>query len=432
MSTPTTRVAFHTMGCKTNFSETSTISREMMAHGLQQVSFRDKADVYVLNSCSVTENADKEARKLIRQARRCNPDATVAVIGCYAQLKPAEIAAIPGVELVVGAAEKFNLFAHLSSLKKNGKATVIQSPIEAVQSFQPSFSAAERTRTYLKIQDGCNYNCSFCTIPLARGRSRNDNIANTVNIAQQIAITEAREIVLTGVNIGDYGSSSDENFFQLIQALDNVNGIDRFRISSIEPNLLTDEIIAFCAHSKKFVPHFHIPLQSGTDSILRRMKRRYDTALYSSKIEKINDLIPDCCIGVDVIVGFPGEEEDDFLATRSFLKNLDISYLHVFTFSDRVNTEAASLNNKVSKDEKSYRSKIMHMISDEKRFEFYEKCLKQIRPVLFERSVNGMNQGYTDNYIKVQVAADMNYENKLLEVTLNKNNGSYMSGLFKE
>ena len=432
MSTPTTRVAFHTMGCKTNFSETSTISREMMAHGLQQVSFRDKADVYVLNSCSVTENADKEARKLIRQARRRNPDATVAVIGCYAQLQPAEIAAIPGVELVVGAAEKFNLFAHLSSLKANGKATVIQSPIETVQSFQPSFSAAERTRTYLKIQDGCNYNCSFCTIPLARGRSRNDNIANTVNIAQQIAITEAREIVLTGVNIGDYGSSSDENFFQLIQALDNVNGIDRFRISSIEPNLLTDEIIAFCAHSKKFVPHFHIPLQSGTDSILRRMKRRYDTALYSSKIEKINNLIPDCCIGVDVIVGFPGEEEDDFLATRSFLKNLDISYLHVFTFSDRVNTEAASLNNKVSKDEKSYRSKIMHMISDEKRFEFYEKCLKQIRPVLFERSVNGMNQGYTDNYIKVQVAADMNYENKLLEVTLNKNHGSYMSGLFKE
>ena len=432
MSTPTTRVAFHTMGCKTNFSETSTISREMMAYGLQQVSFRDTADVYVLNSCSVTENADKEARKLIRQARRRNPDATVAVIGCYAQLQPAEIAAIPGVELVVGAAEKFNLFAHLSSLKANGKATVIQSPIETVQSFQPSFSAAERTRTYLKIQDGCNYNCSFCTIPLARGRSRNDNIANTVNIAQQIAVTEAREIVLTGVNIGDYGSSGDENFFQLIQALDNVNGIDRFRISSIEPNLLTDEIIAFCAHSKKFVPHFHIPLQSGTDSILRRMKRRYDTALYSSKIEKINNLIPDCCIGVDVIVGFPGEEEDDFLATRSFLKNLDISYLHVFTFSDRVNTEAASLNNKVSKDEKSYRSKIMHMISDEKRFEFYEKCLKQIRPVLFERSVNGMNQGYTDNYIKVQVAADMNYENKLLEVTLNKNHGSYMSGLFKE
>ena len=432
MSTPTTRVAFHTMGCKTNFSETSTISREMMTYGLQQVSFRDTADVYVLNSCSVTENADKEARKLIRQARRRNPDATVAVIGCYAQLQPAEIAAIPGVELVVGAAEKFNLFAHLSSLKANGKATVIQSPIATVQSFQPSFSAAERTRTYLKIQDGCDYNCSFCTIPLARGRSRSDNIANTVNIAQKIAATEAREIVLTGVNIGDYGSSSDENFFQLIQALDNVNGIDRFRISSIEPNLLTDEIIAFCAHSKKFVPHFHIPLQSGTDSILRQMKRRYDTALYSSKIEKINDLIPDCCIGVDVIVGFPGEEEDDFLATRSFLKNLDISYLHVFTFSDRVNTEAASLNNKVSKDEKSYRSKIMHMISDEKRFEFYEKCLKQIRPVLFERSVNGMNQGYTDNYIKVQVAADMNYENKLLEVTLNKNHGSYMSGLFKE
>jgi len=432
MSTPTTRVAFHTMGCKTNFSETSTISREMMAYGMQQVSFRDTADVYVLNSCSVTENADKEARKLIRQARRRNPDATVAVIGCYAQLQPAEIAAIPGVELVVGAAEKFNLFAHLSSLKANGKATVIQSPIETVQSFQPSFSAAERTRTYLKIQDGCDYNCSFCTIPLARGCSRSNNIANTVNIAQQIAATEAREIVLTGVNIGDYGASGDENFFQLIQALDNVDGIDRFRISSIEPNLLSDEIITFCAHSKKFVPHFHIPLQSGTDSILRRMKRRYDTALYSSRIETINNLIPDCCIGVDVIVGFPGEEEKDFLATRSFLNSLDISYLHVFTFSERLNTEAASLDNQVPQEEKAYRSKTLHKLSDEKRHAFQDKFLAQVRPVLFERSVNGMSQGYTDNYIRVQVAADMNYENRLLEVTLNKNHGPYMNGLVTE
>ena len=432
MSTPTTRVAFHTMGCKTNFSETSTISREMMAYGLQQVSFRDTADVYVLNSCSVTENADKEARKLIRQARRRNPDATVAVIGCYAQLQPAEIAAIPGVELVVGAAEKFNLFAHLSSLKANRKATVIQSPIETVQSFQPSFSAAERTRTYLKIQDGCDYNCSFCTIPLARGRSRSDNIANTVNIAQQIAATEAREIVLTGVNIGDYGASGDENFFQLIQALDNVDGIDRFRISSIEPNLLSDEIITFCAHSKKFVPHFHIPLQSGTDSILRRMKRRYDTALYSSRIEKINNLMPDCCIGVDVIVGFPGEEEEEFLTTQSFLDSLDISYLHVFTFSERENTVAASLDNQVPQEEKAYRSKTLHKLSDEKRHAFQDKFLAQVRPVLFERSVNGMSQGYTDNYIRVQVAADMNYENRLLEVTLNKNHGPYMNGLVTE
>ena len=432
MSTPTTRVAFHTMGCKTNFSETSTISREMMAYGLQQVSFRDKADVYVLNSCSVTENADKEARKLIRQARRRNPDAAVAVIGCYAQLQPAEIAAIPGVELVVGAAEKFNLFAHLSSLKANGKATVIQYPIETVQSFQPSFSAAERTRTYLKIQDGCNYNCSFCTIPLARGRSRSDNIANTVNIAQKIAATEAREIVLTGVNIGDYGVDSDENFFQLLQALDNVDGIDRFRISSIEPNLLSDEIINFCAHSKKFVPHFHIPLQSGTDSILRRMKRRYDTALYSSRIEKIINLMPDCCIGVDVIVGFPGEGEEEFLTTQYFLDSLDISYLHVFTFSERENTVAASLDNQVPHDEKAYRSKILHKLSDEKRHAFQDKFLTQIRPVLFERSVNGMSKGYTDNYIRVQVAADMNYENRLLEVILNKNHGPYMNGLVTE
>ena len=432
MSTPTTRVAFHTMGCKTNFSETSTISREMMAYGMEQVSFRDTADIYVLNSCSVTENADKEARKLIRQARRRNPDATIAVIGCYAQLQPAEIAAIPGVELVVGAAEKFNLFAHLSSLKANGKATVIQSPIATVQSFQPSFSAAERTRTYLKIQDGCDYNCSFCTIPLARGRSRSDNIANTVNIAQQIAATEAREIVLTGVNIGDYGASGDENFFQLIQALDNVDGIDRFRISSIEPNLLSDEIITFCAHSKKFVPHFHIPLQSGTDSILRRMKRRYDTALYSSRIEKINNLMPDCCIGVDVIVGFPGEGKEDFLTTQSFLDSLDISYLHVFTFSERENTVAASLDNQVPQEEKAYRSKTLHILSDEKRHAFQDKFLTQVRPVLFEQSVNGMSQGYTDNYIRVQVAADINYENKLLDVTLNKNHGPYMNGLVTE
>jgi threonylcarbamoyladenosine tRNA methylthiotransferase MtaB len=432
MSTPTTRVAFHTMGCKTNFSETSTISREMMAHGLQQVSFRDKADVYVLNSCSVTENANKEARKLIRQARRRNPDAAVAVIGCYAQLQPTEIAAIPGVELVVGAAEKFNLFAHLSSLKANGKATVIQSPIETVQSFQPSFSATERTRTYLKIQDGCNYNCSFCTIPLARGRSRSDNIVNTVNIAQQIADTEAREIVLTGVNIGDYGVNGNEDFFQLIQALDNVDGIDRFRISSIEPNLLSDEIITFCAHSKKFVPHFHIPLQSGADTILRRMKRRYDTALYSSRIKQINNLMPDCCIGVDVIVGFPGEGVEDFLTTRSFLDSLDISYLHVFTFSERENTVAASLDNQVPQEEKSYRSKTLHMLSDEKRYAFQDKFLTQARPVLFERSVNGINQGYTDNYIRVHVAADMNYENRLLEVTLNNNYGPYMNGLVTE
>ena len=386
----------------------------------------------MLNSCSVTENADKEARKLIRQARRRNPNAAVAVIGCYAQLQPTDIAVIPGVELVVGAAEKFNLFAHLSSLKANGKATVIQSPIETVQSFQPSFSTTERTRSYLKIQDGCNYNCSFCTIPLARGRSRSDNIVNTVNIAQQIADTEAREIVLTGVNIGDYGVDDNEDFLQLIQALDNVDGIDRFRISSIEPNLLSDEVITFCAHSKKFVPHFHIPLQSGADSILRRMKRRYDTALYSSRIKQINNLIPDCCIGVDVIVGFPGEEVEDFLTTRSFLDSLDISYLHVFTFSERENTVAACLDNQVPQEEKAYRSKRLHMLSDEKRYSFHDRFLTHTRPVLFERSVNGMNQGYTDNYIKVHVAADMNYENRLLEVTLNKNYGPYMNGLVAE
>ena len=418
MSTPTTRVAFHTMGCKTNFSETSTISREMMAYGLQQVSFRDTADVYVLNSCSVTENADKEARKLIRQARRRNPDATVAVIGCYAQLQPAEIAAIPGVELVVGAAEKFNLFAHLSSLKANGKATVIQSPIETVQSFQPSFSAAERTRTYLKIQDGCDYNCSFCTIPFARGRSRSDNIANTVNIAQQIAATEAREIVLTGVNIGDYGASGDENLFQLIQALDNVDGIDRFRISSIEPNLLSDEIITFCAHSKKFVPHFHIPLQSGTDSILRRMKRRYDTALYSSRIETINNLIPDCCIGVDVIVGFPGEEEKDFLATRSFLNSLDISYLHVFSYSMRNNTDAVKIEDKIPNDIITERSKMLHRLSMMKKRHFYNNNIGSVKWILIENFEDGFLFGHSENYIPVRISGSPNDVNKIIPVRL--------------
>ena len=289
-----------------------------------------------------------------------------------------------------------------------------------------------RDSSYLKIQDGCNYNCSFCTIPLARGRSRSDTIANTLNIAQQIADTEAREIVLTGVNIGDYGVDGNEDFFQLIQALDNVDGIDRFRISSIEPNLLSDEIITFCAHSKKFVPHFHIPLQSGTDSILRRMKRRYDTDLYSSRIEKINNLMPDCCIGVDVIVGFPGEGKEEFLTTQSFLDSLDISYLHVFSFSERENTVAASLDKQVPQEEKAYRSNTLHILSDEKRHTFQDKFLTQFRPVLFERSVNGMSQGYTDNYIRVQVMADMNYENKLMKVLLNKNHGPYMNGVVTE
>ena len=287
MSTPTTKVAFHTMGCKTNFSDTSTISNEMLSHGYQKVSYKEEADIYVLNTCSVTENADKEARKLIRQARRRNPYAKIAVIGCYAQLQPDQISNIAGVDLVLGASEKFNLLTHLNSLNDNNQSKIVRLPINQNNSFQSSFTNGERTRSYLKIQDGCNYNCSFCTIPLARGRSRSDTIENTVKIAQNIADSGAKEIVLTGINIGDFGSTNNENFFQLIKTLDNLKGIERFRISSIEPNLLSNDIISFCANSNKFVPHFHIPLQSGSDSILQRMKRRYNTHLYNSRVEHI-------------------------------------------------------------------------------------------------------------------------------------------------
>ena len=287
MSTPTTKVAFHTMGCKTNFSDTSTISNEMLSHGYQKVSYKEEADIYVLNTCSVTENADKEARKLIRQARRRNPYAKIAVIGCYAQLQPDQISNIAGVDLVLGASEKFNLLTHLNSLNDNNESKIVRLPINQNNSFQSSFTNGERTRSYLKIQDGCNYNCSFCTIPLARGRSRSDTIENTVKIAQNIADSGAKEIVLTGINIGDFGSTNNENFFQLIKTLDNLKGIERFRISSIEPNLLSNEIISFCANSNKFVPHFHIPLQSGSDSILQSMKRRYNTDLYKSRVEHI-------------------------------------------------------------------------------------------------------------------------------------------------
>ena len=316
MSTPTTRIAFHTMGCKTNFSETSTISSEMQRYGYEKVSYKDEADIYVLNTCSVTENADKEARKLIRKARRLNPFAKIAVIGCYAQLQPEQISKIHGVDLVLGASEKFNLLSHLNSLNGTNESKIITSTIKNISSFQPSFTNGERTRSYLKIQDGCNYNCSFCTIPLARGRSRSDTIENTVKIAQNIADSGAKEIVLTGINIGDFGSEKDESFLQLIMTLDNLKGIERFRISSIEPNLLSDEIISFCADSNKFVPHFHIPLQSGSDSILKSMKRRYNTDLYKSRVEYIKELIPDCCIGVDVIVGYPGEGEEHFEQTK--------------------------------------------------------------------------------------------------------------------
>ena len=427
MSTPRTSIAFHTMGCKTNFSETSTISSEMLSHGYKKVSYKDKADIYVLNTCSVTENADKEARKLIRQARRLNPVAKIAVIGCYAQLQPGQISTIPGVDLVLGAKEKFNLLSHLNTLNEKNESTIVRSPIGNTKSFYPSFTNGERTRSYLKVQDGCNYSCTFCTIPMARGRSRSDTIKNTVKIAQKIADAGTKEIVLTGINIGDFGSDG-EDFLQLIATLDNIKGIDRFRISSIEPNLLTDDIISFCADSNKFVPHFHIPLQSGSNPILKNMKRRYTTNLYESRVHFIKQLIPDCCIGVDVIVGYPGEENDHFKETKVFLESLDISYLHVFSYSQRKDTLAATMENHVTKEEKELRSKALHILSNEKRHQFYNQFENTVRPVLIEKSNNIITQGFTDNYIKVHIEENISIQNTIVSVLLKKNNGSYMEG----
>ena len=428
MSTPVKRVAFHTLGCKLNFSETATISRDFISYGFKKVDYQDEADIYVLNTCSVTENADKEARKLIRQAKRRNPDSSVAVIGCYAQLKPNDISTIEGLDIVLGANEKFNLLNHLNSIELNRGTKVIQSKIDYVHKFTPSYSSGERTRSFLKIQDGCDYTCSFCTIPLARGSSRNDTIENTVKTAQKVAESGTREIVLTGVNIGDFGKGSRETFFDLIRELDNLKGIDRLRFSSIEPNLLTEEIIEFCALSKKIMPHFHVPLQSGSDKILSSMRRRYKRRLYEERVNKIKSVIQDACIGVDVIVGFPGETENDFLDTYSFLNELDISYLHVFTYSERANTDAIGLEDAVSKDKRVERSKMLHILSDKKQRSFNEKLINTIRPVLFENIKNGRLTGHTDNYVQVCVAGKSDLINTIRHVNLTVNQGSYMDG----
>ena len=428
MSTPTKRIALHTLGCKLNFSETATISRDFIQHGFEKVDYQDKADIYVLNTCSVTENADKEARKLIRQAKRRNPDSTVAVIGCYAQLKPNDIAIIDGVDIVLGAEEKFNLLNHLDGIDLNVGTQVIQSKIDHVHKFTPSYSSGERTRSFLKVQDGCDYTCSFCTIPLARGESRNDTIENTMKTAREVAKTDSREIVLTGVNIGDFGKGTSESFFDLVQQLDMLDGIDRIRISSIEPNLLTNEIIEFCAESNKFMPHFHIPLQSGSDKILGAMRRRYKRDLYEERTEKINSIIPDVCIGVDVIVGFPGETDDDFLDTYNFLNELNISYLHVFTYSERENTDAAKMGEVVSKEKRTERSKMLHILSDKKRRYFHEKFINQNRPVLFENMKNGKLLGHTDNYIQIQVDGGFDLINTIHPVKMILNHGAAVDG----
>ena len=428
MSTPTKRVAFHTLGCKLNYSETSTISRDFITKGFEKVEYRDHADIYVINTCSVTENADKEARKLIRQAKRLNPESNVAVIGCYAQLKPEEIAAIDGVDLVIGSEEKFNLLDHLNELGQKEDNTIIRSNIEHVHSFKPSYSIGDRTRSYLKVQDGCDYTCSFCTIPLARGKSRSGNIQTTLKIAQEVALKGAKEIVLTGVNIGDFGVGSDENLLQLLIELDNIEGVERFRISSIEPNLLYDDIIAFCNASKKFVPHFHIPLQSGSNKILKGMRRRYDQTIYRKKINKIISSNPETCIGVDVMVGFPGESDKEFLETYNFINDIDISYLHVFTYSERPNTPAKKINEAISKKVRTERSKMLHILSQKKRRYFYNKFINTDREVLFESSRNGKLVGHTDNYIKVETDNIPGLVNEIHSVKLIENRGEFVMG----
>jgi threonylcarbamoyladenosine tRNA methylthiotransferase MtaB len=428
MSTPTKRVAFHTLGCKLNFSETATISRDFIRHGFEKVDYRDEADIYVLNTCSVTENADKEARKLIRQAKRRNPNSSIAVIGCYAQLKPNDIAAIEGVDIVLGAEEKFNLLNHLDSIDLNIGTKVIQSEIDHLHTFTPSYSSGERTRSFLKVQDGCDYTCSFCTIPLARGESRSDTIESTMKTAREVAATDAREIVLTGVNIGDFGKGSHETFFDLIHQLDLLDGIDRIRISSIEPNLITNEIIEFCAKSEKLMPHFHVPLQSGSDKILNAMRRRYKRSLFEGRVLKIKECIPDACIGVDVIVGFPGETDDDFLDTYHFLNELDISYLHVFTYSERPNTDADEMGKVVSKEKRAERSKMLHILSDKKRRFFHDQFIEKNRPVLFENMKNGKLTGHTDNYIHVQVEGDLDLINTIHQVKLIVNHRTFVDG----
>ena len=416
------KVAFYTLGCKLNYSETSTISRKMEEAGYQKVDFTETPDIFIINTCSVTENADKKCHKIVREARAISPDAYVAIIGCYAQLKPQEIAGIPGVDAVLGAAEKFRLVELLDGFVRPAQAQVFASDIDQVKTFNTSYSIYDRTRTFLKVQDGCDYSCTFCTIPLARGSSRSDSTHNILKSAREIAQTEVKEIVLTGVNTGDFGlqgGERKERFIDLIRALDEVEGIERFRISSIEPNLLSDEIIEFVAASKRFVPHFHIPLQSGSNKILKLMRRRYQRELYAARVEKIKATMPDCCIGVDVIVGFPGETHEDFLETYQFLNELNISYLHVFTYSERDNTVAATLPGSVPAKERSERSKMLHILSDKKRRAFYEQHLGQENTVLFENDVdNGRMHGFTNNYIRVSAKYDPLLINELKKVRL--------------
>jgi len=409
-------VAFHTLGCKLNFSETSSLSRMLENEGFSKKEFDDIADVYVINTCSVTDNADKECRQIVRRIQRKAPQSLVVVTGCYAQLKPKQIAEIPGVSLVLGAAEKFNIAQHLRELSKNDSAKICSCDIEEVIDFHSSFSLNDRTRTFLKVQDGCDYNCSFCTIPMARGKSRSDNIANVVNNVNHLAAHGVKEIVLTGVNLGDFKNSNKEKFFSLIKELDKIDDIQRYRISSIEPNLLTNEIIEFVANSDKFMPHFHIPLQSGSNKILGLMRRRYKRELYAERVKLIKTLMPHCAIGVDVIVGFPGETEKDFKETFDFLHSLDISYLHVFTYSERDNTHALTINPVVPANVRHERNKTLRNLSYMKMQYFISRHTGQMRKVLFEsHNKNGMIEGYTDNYIKITIPYKTEWANEVVE-----------------
>lgn len=415
-------VAFHTLGCKLNFSETSTLSRQLEGHGFVKKDFDEEADVYVINTCSVTDNADKECRQLVRRIQRKTPQSIVVITGCYAQLKPKEIAQIPGVDLVLGAAEKFNLVSHLKHLTKGDPTKISSCDIEAVSGFTASWSVADRTRTFLKVQDGCDYTCSFCTIPMARGKSRSDSVENVVKNATSLAAQGVKEIVLTGVNLGDFGKGPDgakkheTSFFDLIQRLDEVDGINRYRISSIEPNLLTEDIIHFVAQSKKFMPHFHIPLQSGSDEILGLMRRRYKTALYLDRVSLIKRLIPHCAIGVDVIVGFPSESEIHFKETFDFLHQLEVSYLHVFTYSERTATKAMEIKPVVPLPIRHERNKILRNLSYMKLQHFTEQHAGQSRKVLFEdHEKSGLMEGYTDNYIRVSTPYRKEWANQIID-----------------
>lgn len=401
--------AYHTLGCKLNFAETSTIARELTEAGYEKVNFDDSADVYVINTCSVTENADRECKTHVRRAMKANPEGLVVIVGCYAQLKPEEISKIEGVDLVLGAKEKFNILSYLGDLQKSDSGQIHSCEIDEADFFIGSYSIGDRTRAFLKVQDGCDYKCTYCTIPLARGISRSDTIENVVANAREIAARDIKEIVLTGVNIGDYGKGEfgnkrhEHTFLDLIKELDQVEGIERIRISSIEPNLLKDESIELVSKSRSFVPHFHIPLQSGSDDLLKKMKRRYLTPLYQNRVNKIREVMPDACIGVDVIVGFPGETEERFLETYQFLSDLPISYLHVFTYSERENTEAADMEGVVPISERKRRNKMLRILSEKKKMAFYAQQLGKTLPVLWEHeNKDGMMYGFTENYVRVQ------------------------------